>query len=952
MKKIFLPLAYLCLSVLFSACQEITPEDPVFKVLDSEGATVLSLEESLEYDGTYSYYKYLDISSPDLTNEQMPSPKFLVQSNLSWRLVPAEDYDWVHPFPDCGEEDGLFYFVIDRSTDQHSTRTAEYRMIANNGIQDIAVGGVIRLTQDQSNEFLRKSAARIEFSKSSGKKDLLLTTNIPWEYSLSPDPDYATESLDWITCEKKTSRGGIVDTLHFSVSENPAAVRAAILTLRYTLNETVVEEPFTVLQNGESVEVEGFPIRWKIGVADHNFTESWPAEGVIEAEEGNGQIRYVSIDKSTIDVSKNFRLDINSNDPRVIGVWPGDYCEFTSPIPVAKGTILKISFEPRVSASCMKYWRLEYKDGNEWKIAGTPQTTMEPGMETIYTVAFTGGANAAANAQVSTVVKYENTTDKVDFRLLCVANWTCSGAALEAPNGASWRLTLSDRSSETWWPTIQCIAGGTESIVAADLKVTGATGNLLVFEGTPEDDVALKVLSDNPFTVSSDVSWLHIDPAEGPAGVETEVNIHCDNSDLSKSRQGTIDIQSGITHYTIKVVQSAAGQELQPFISIVGGNSRTVRTPAGSFDVQVQTNVPVAVEAPDWIQVEEVVPTKSVVDYRTWTVRYGKNETGDTRIGRIRFYNSDYGIESVMTLTQVVLEVTLDKTEAYLLPGEQSAEFTVTSNVEIAAEVAEGTATLSKTLLSAGTDKLGVTLDGDGTARIRLFNEENDYESFITVSRYSVLGNWKFGSADASAVKASWNSSESELQGIGAGDKYVRDALSDGNRLTYYNGVDKADGAISAKYKFSRATANNGDPYIKSPFAGDYWLYTMPCLKQIPAGTKIHFQFFMRNSGAGNRYWAVEFLDGDSWAPALDLQQTTVGETEIQYNFDIGKDSAYIPCSGTFTTRSATETLQVRVRAVVNWTIKGAAFTELNGSTSRMGADGKAEQNHLFEIVQ
>ena len=108
----------------------------------------------------------------------------------------------------------------------------------------------------------------------------------------------------------------------------------------------------------------------------------------------------------------------------------------------------------------------------------------------------------------------------------------------------------------------------------------------------------------------------------------------------------------------------------------------------------------------------------------------------------------------------------------------------------------------------------------------------------------------------------------------------------------------------------------------------------------------------MRNSGAGNRYWAVEFLDGDSWVPALDLQQTTVGETEIQYNFDIGKDSAYIPCSGTFTTRSATETLQVRVRAVVNWTIKGAAFTELNGSTSRVGADGKAEQNHLFEIVQ
>lgn len=942
-------------ALLLAGCEhEERPDNLELKVTDAQKETVLSLSEPNTYDMQLAYYQYLDIASPDLVNEKMPSPKFLITSNAKWRIEPSagEEYDWIHPFPANGDKDGLFYFVVGRYTDQRDCRTAEFRIIVDDGTGERNVGGSIVITQDPSNEFLKKSAARLEFSQPASYKNLLVSSNVEWKCSLEPDSDYATEDLDWISFQRLDSEDGIVDTLRFTVTENTSSIRGARLLLKYAIDGNPMEEVFQIVQNGEAVDVEGFPIKWKIGVAENNYVETWPAEGLIHSIQGNGKIQYVSVDKSLIDVDKLYRLDINGNDPRVIGVWPGDYCQFVSDVPVSKGTILKISFEPRVSASCFKYWRLEYLDGNEWKIAGTPQITDEPGTNVVYTTAFNGGSNASANAQVSAVVKYENTTDRVDFRFICAANWTCNGSVLEAPNGASWRLTLTDRTSETWYPTIQCIAGGSEPMVKAQISVEGVENDLIVFEGDPQEPARFNVTSDYEFTVTADVDWLHITPASGIENQAAEIEVKCDASDLSVVRRAVIDIKSGVSHHYISVVQSAAGQDLKPFLSLVGGNSRTLKTQAGSFEVEIQGNVPFETECPEWVVEEEMPQTKGKVDFTAMKFNYAKNITGETRYGTVRFHNSEFGIETCLNLIQGVLEVQVNANDLYLFPGETSAKFKFESNVPLAFEVVEGEAVLSDSLLPSGQSELNVEYQGDSRAVIRVYNEENEYEALLTVNRYRVIADWLFTKAKVNDVKATWNSGGSELQGEGSGGKHVSDDVTGRSILEYYNGIDKSDAALSAKYKFSRATSTAGEPYVKSPMAGDYWLYTAEALREIPAGTLLRFKFYMRNSSAAVKYWLVEYQDGLDWKPVTEMRTGTAGTEEILYNFSIDQDSAYIPYEGTFVLTKSSSKLKIRVVAVANWSIKGAMFTALNNSTVRMGSNSDVTKNHIIEIVE
>ena len=145
---------------------------------------------------------------------------------MSWRLEPAseEDYEWIRPFPASGNGDGLFCFFVGRYSDQKAPRSAEWVIIANDGNRDIPVGGRIVVTQSPSDEFLKKSAARVEFTADAGKKKLLITSNVPWSYELEPDSAYATEDLSWLVTSLGKS-GSLVDTLTFSVEGNLNSIR-------------------------------------------------------------------------------------------------------------------------------------------------------------------------------------------------------------------------------------------------------------------------------------------------------------------------------------------------------------------------------------------------------------------------------------------------------------------------------------------------------------------------------------------------------------------------------------------------------------------------------------------------------------------------------------------------------------------------------------------------------
>lgn len=181
--------------------------------------------------------------------------------------------------------------------------------------------------------------------------------------------------------------------------------------------------------------------------------------------------------------------------------------------------------------------------------------------------------------------------------------------------------------------------------------------DVITFEGTPDKPYELKVESDNPWTLTkgSDADWLFLDVIEGPAGEETTVKITCEPSTSSKLRHAVITLASADTRKNIHVVQSAAGGELDPLISISSGNSVEVLGQGAEFTAKIQANVAFETEIKDsWISEVEVPATKSVVETTVKTFKAEANLTGADRIGYIRFFKDN--IESVLTVRQAKFE--------------------------------------------------------------------------------------------------------------------------------------------------------------------------------------------------------------------------------------------------------------------------------------------------------
>ena len=181
---------------------------------------------------------------------------------------------------------------------------------------------------------------------------------------------------------------------------------------------------------------------------------------------------------------------------------------------------------------------------------------------------------------------------------------------------------------------------------------------IVTFEGTPLAPAELKINSDYDWTLTKgfDTDWFSIDVLEGLAGEETTVKVTCQPSTLNTLRKGTITLASADTRKTIHVVQSAAGGELEPLISIIGGNSGNTGFDAGSFKLAVQSNVAYEVEADaSWVTAAKV-ETKAIVETSEVVVNYEANAVDQPRTARIRVFNADLNIESVYTLTQAAYE--------------------------------------------------------------------------------------------------------------------------------------------------------------------------------------------------------------------------------------------------------------------------------------------------------
>ena len=398
-----------------------------------------------------------------------------------------------------------------------------------------------------------------------------------------------------------------------------------------------------------------YPLKWAIGkdlnYSNATFNNDNPR---IDPIQGIGYIEYVPYDLEHTDTG-NYKLDVQANNPRVTGPWVNDYWLFYGNGAILAGTEVQIAFEMRSSAWGMKFWLLEYLDGDEWKVAGTPQTSTEPGYEVQYTVAT--NPDGSTNVPVMETIRFRRNNEHLQIRMRCSALWRGGGGTTATRSTASSRLSITNVDDDTYRPSVIILKEGNgveKDPVYADIQVDP---ELLTFNGTPGAPKTLTVTSDYDWTISTAYDWLHLDVEGGVAGEETTVTVTCDESELAELREGTIRIVSEDSEKVVHVVQSAAGQMLDPFISVTTGNLLEVDAEEGNSAITVQYNTPyeVSVDA-DWLTLEQT-GTRAMVNWDDYKLTRTANDSEAPRTGTIRFFSAEKNLEAIVTVVQEGKEV-------------------------------------------------------------------------------------------------------------------------------------------------------------------------------------------------------------------------------------------------------------------------------------------------------
>lgn len=760
MNKIFYVLSSVALSALAVSCQKETEfkieGTPNFTISVGSDVIVDTDSENFNFTLNLAHQEYSAKKSVKTGNDDvLASSVFEVRSNLRWKIAPADEnvvYDWVSPFPGVGEKDGKFIFKASRNLSNKEDRDAYFYIWFDKGNGFEELPGLLTVHQSKSPDFVELSEVKYDVNATAKKLKLTVLANVDWDYSLEPMEEYATTDVDWIKDANEHVASKHIDTLNFTVSANAGGLRGANLKVTYKLNETEGVKEYTdiipiIQYPATEASVEGFPVQW---AAASNDYPSWASEHKIAPVTGDGQIYYHVIDRS--EIGGKTSLDVSGKNPRVSGAWPGDYLEFKANSPISAGSIVKLKFEARTSGSGLKFWRLQYKDGEEWKdasklitrsITGDTNNKEKPvsiTKEVSYTHQFKGGSSDADNDVITAVVNYANTTDAVVFRLICAANWTGSQWQ-EVPNTSSFRLAYTADSDNQ--PEISVIAAGTEDVSKPDILVTGLENNLITFEGVPEGTKKFTVTSTSAFTLTPNVDWITLSETEGEADDEKTIVVTCKESTSSSLRKGQIDIKSGVSHYYITVVQSAAGGDLDPLISISDGNKKTVSGKGEEFTVKVQANVDFQTEISDsWITAVPVVSTKAMVESKTLKFKAEPNLTDAARTATIRFYKDN--IESVLTVDQEKFEPEVKITSysgVTTISGfGETKKFTVQSNVPFTVTAPSWIKLPAAGVPEAGTYPISVQFEANTAAETRdgeivFANADYGYEYKLNVSQ-------------------------------------------------------------------------------------------------------------------------------------------------------------------------------------------------------------------------
>lgn len=281
--------------------------------------------------------------------------------------------------------------------------------------------------------------------------------------------------------------------------------------------------------------------------------------------------------------------------------------------------------------------------------------------------------------------------------------------------------------------------------IAAVVEIDGIKNNVITFEGLQPEDVTFTVKSDADYKISANVDWLHLDVSEGLAKEEKTVTVKCDESQLSTLRKGEIIIKSGLTTKSVTVIQSAAGQQLDPLISVICSKPTDALLGEGDeFSVSVQANVEYEVAISDeWIKAVEAPATKASVEKSEHSFTLDVNVSGAPRTGYVRFFNKESKVEAVVVVKQENFEPRIDVSMPYNLKFVSAEGVTfkthISSNIDFTAT--SNLITLPVDNAVAGEYDIDITIPANtGVSRLVNVEFKNEKFSFVNTITIDQLG--------------------------------------------------------------------------------------------------------------------------------------------------------------------------------------------------------------------
>lgn len=174
---------------------------------------------------------------------------YVVRSNRPWRIVAQSEGDWVKPFPDEGDEDGIFNIIVKPNT-SFETRTINFAFVVDGVEQPV----LFRVDQSANVPYIT-TPAQISVPAIGGSVVVNVTSNVNWTYSLSGGSWLTQQSVTptqiTLTATENFNIEPRLITLTVTAADYPTVSQT--VTVTQSSGSIVFEENFSWLSYGSAV---------------------------------------------------------------------------------------------------------------------------------------------------------------------------------------------------------------------------------------------------------------------------------------------------------------------------------------------------------------------------------------------------------------------------------------------------------------------------------------------------------------------------------------------------------------------------------------------------------------------------------------------------------------------------------------------------------------------------